>query len=185
MTDYHCILDNSGLKVADYLRDHLRSAETLRLVSAYFSIYGYELLGDELAGVGEVRFLFGDPASVDDPDPGRNTPKSFALTETGLVPKHALRQKFLARRCAQWVSRGGVHIRSVSRSNFLHGKMYLADGADQGASVVGSSNFTRNGLGGGVRRTWRSTWRRSEGTPGVICEIGSMSCGTTRAWLST
>ena len=151
MKNHDCILDNCERKVADYLRECLRSAETLRLVSAYFSIYGYELLADDLAGVGEVRFLFGDPASVDDPDPGRNTPKSFVLTEAGLVPRHALRQKFLARRCAQWVSRGEVHIRSVSRSNFLHGKMYLADGAKKGASVVGSSNFTRNGLGGGHR----------------------------------
>ena len=151
MTEHDCILDNAGRTVADYLRGCLRSAETLRLVSAYFSIYGYELLADALGGVGEVRFLFGDPASVDDPDPGRSTPKSFVLTEAGLVPKHALGQKFLARRCAQWVAGSGVHIRSVSRSNFLHGKMYLADSADDGASVVGSSNFTRSGLGGGER----------------------------------
>ena len=149
--DYDYILDNRKRTVADYLSDYLRGADTLRLVSAYFSIYGYDLLADVLDGVGDVRFLFGDPASVEELDPGEKDPKSFDLTEAGLVPNHALRQKFLAQRCARWVERRGVRIRSVSRSNFLHGKMYLADGSETGASVVGSSNFTRSGLGGGSR----------------------------------
>ena len=58
------ILDNRARKVVDYLRQHLSAAEVFRLVSAYFTIYGYESLQRELSGVKDVRFLFGDPASV-------------------------------------------------------------------------------------------------------------------------
>ena len=148
---YDHILDNQTRSVADYLRPNLRDAEAFRLVSAYFTIYGYELLADELDRLREVRFLFGDPTSVDDLDPGEKAEKSFELTESGLVPNHTLQQKFLAQRCARWVQSDSVHIKSIKRSNFLHGKMYLADNLDTGVGVVGSSNFTKSGLGGSDR----------------------------------
>ena len=141
------VLDNRDRKVVDYLRAHLADAERLRIVSAYFSIYGYDLLADMLDQVGETRFLFGDPSSVDDLDPGEKEARAFALTEKGLVPNQTLTQKPLAMRCAEWVNSNGVAVRSVRQSNFLHGKMYLPGGA----GVVGSSNFTRNGLGGSDR----------------------------------
>ncbi len=141
------VLDNRECKVVDYLRSHLADADKFSIVSAYFSIYGFELLADKLAHVHETRFLFGDPSSVDDLDPGLKDAKAFDFTERGLVPKQALRQKPLAMQCSEWVKSSAVAVRSVRRSNFLHGKMYLT----ARAGVVGSSNFTKNGLGGSDR----------------------------------
>ena len=141
---YERILDNQTATLADYLHQRLCAARQFDFVSAYFSIYGYELMEDALQGVEQVRFLFGDPASVDDMDPGSREPKSFDLSESGLKPNHSLQQKHLAKRCAEWFSRESLAVRSISRSNFLHGKLYLAGAA----GVVGSSNFTRRGLGG-------------------------------------
>ena len=92
-------------------------------------------------------FLFGDPASVGELDPGEKEPKSYDLTEDGLSPHHVLQQKYLARRCEEWVRRRGVRIRSIGKSNFLHGKMHLTESSNGGAAVVGSSNFTKRGLG--------------------------------------
>ena len=147
MSVYEHILDNRDRTVADYLRKQLSDADVFRLVSAYFSIYGYEQLEEELGRVREVRFLFGDPASVDRLDPGEKDPRYFEITETGLAPNTVLRQKFLAHRCAEWVQRQEVEVRSVRESGLLHGKMYLTDdAAGRGSAVVGSSNFTRNGL---------------------------------------
>ena len=145
------ILDNKAATVSDHLRRSLRKADVLNVASAYFTIYGYELLAEELEGVGSVRFLFGDPTSVEELDPGTKEAKSFELTESGLEPNHTLQQKAMARRCAQWVSRDTVAVRSISRANFLHGKMYLTESPEGSAGVVGSSNFTRRGLGGSDR----------------------------------
>ena len=148
MEKHPLILDNHSDTVADYLRQSLPDAEVFRLVSAYFTIYGYEALQHELSGIKDVRFLFGDPASVGELDPGEKAPKSFDLSEKGLSPNHALQQKHLARQCAKWVKIRRVKIRSISQSNFLHGKMYLTETmAAAGVAVVGSSNFTRSGLG--------------------------------------
>lgn len=144
------ILDNrNGATVVEHLRRELDDADALSIVSAYFTIYGYELLANELDRVRKVRFLFGDPSSVDDIDPGENESKSFDLTEKGLTPNHALRQKALAKECAEWIRKDSVQVRSVSPGNFLHGKMYLTESSDEAKTgVVGSSNFTKRGLGG-------------------------------------
>ena len=150
MAAYEHILDNRQRCVVDYLRQHLSAAEVFRLVSAYFTIYGYESLQSELRGVEDVRFLFGDPASVGELDPGEKAQKAFRLTEDGLAPQYTLRQKYLARQCEAWVRSKGVKIRSIGKSNFLHGKMYLTESANGGTAVVGSSNFTRGGLGSGT-----------------------------------
>ncbi len=117
-------------------------------MSAYFSIYGYGLLADVLDDVSKVKFLFGDPRSVGHLDPNEKELRSFSITENGLIPNHVLRQKYLAQRCADWVRRDQVEIRSVVKSNFLHGKMYLTKSPGSTAAVVGSSNFTKRGLGG-------------------------------------
>ena len=151
MEKHPLILDNRSRTVADYLHQSLSDAEVFRLVSAYFSIYGYEILQRELSGIKDVRFLFGDPASVGELDPGGKTPKSFDLSENGLAPSHELQQKHLAQQCAEWVKSRQVKIRSISQANFLHGKMYLTESrATDGVAVVGSSNFTRSGLGYGM-----------------------------------
>jgi len=146
---YQHILDNRTHTVADYLRSNLQGGDVFRLVSAYFSIYGYEQLEDALNSVAKVRFLYGDPTSVDEVDPGEAEPKSFEVTERGLSPRHTLNQKFLAQRCAEWVGRDSVSIRSIALANFLHGKLYLTFPPVR--SIVGSSNFTQRGLGASSR----------------------------------
>ena len=90
---------------------------------------------DKVAG---VRFLSGDPTSVEDLDPSANEPKSFEFTERGLEPNHALQQKALAKRCAEWVTKDSVAVRWVSRANFLHGKMYFTASAN---SAMGSKTI--------------------------------------------
>ena len=144
------ILDNRTRTLVDYLRQHLPASQVFRIVSAYFSVYGYEALQDALSRVDDVRFLFGDPASVGELDPGNKEAQAFTLTENGLSPHRILQQKHLARACAEWIAGSNVGVRSIAQTNFLHGKMYLAESADRRAAVVGSSNFTRRGLGCGA-----------------------------------
>ena len=144
------ILDNHSLEtsVGEYLRKQLNNdTGILRIVSAYFTIYAYEALQDELKNVKAVRFLYGDPGSVGEIDPGMNEGKSYDLTERGLLPTQLLRQKPLARECAEWIKEK-VAIRTIKQINFLHGKMYHAEQhASTSTAVLGSSNFTHRGLG--------------------------------------
>ena len=141
------IVDNRNRRVGDFLRDSIKPGSSLSVVSAYFTIYAYEALRDVLESAGQMRFLYGEPTAVGTPDPGGDEHKSFRLNEDGGIGlNRVLAQKPLARACAVWIERQ-VEIRTVRRANFLHGKLYHVASENDGAALVGSSNFTRRGLG--------------------------------------
>ena len=144
------IVDNMRRRMGDVLRDRLTAGAELSIVSTYFTIYAFEALREALEGAGRTRFLYGEPRGVGAMDPAGGEAKAFRLTDDGGVDlARTLAQKPLARACAAWIE-DRVEIRTVERANFLHGKLYHVAGADGGAAaLVGSSNFTRRGLGYG------------------------------------
>jgi len=58
-------------KVGDFLKDSLKDGSTLSFVSAYFTIYAYEKLKDQLQKIEHLNFLFGEPRFVKSLDPDR------------------------------------------------------------------------------------------------------------------
>ena len=145
------IVDNVRRRVGDVLREQIDAGARLSIVSAYFTIYAFAELRGALRQAAHTRFLYGEPRGVGRIDPSAEEAKAFRLTEDGGIDlQHALAQKPLARACAEWIERC-VDIRTITRANFLHGKLYhvaRGDGAD--AALIGSSNFTRRGLGYGA-----------------------------------
>ena len=108
------IRDNSMYgTVADFLRDKIQDDSDLSIVSAYFTIYAFDKLRDELTGIRKLRFLFGEPSFIDI-DPNRSESKAFQLTESGLKRQNYLPQKEVAKACADWIKEK-VEIRSVRR----------------------------------------------------------------------
>lgn len=144
---HHGIKDNHRRgKVADFLYDKITPQSQLLVVSAYFTIYAYEALSKKLDSVESVRFLFGEPRFIKALDPEKTDKKSFKIEDDGLELSNRLQQKEVARRCAEWIHKK-VEIRSIKEANLLHGKLYhIHDGAREYA-LMGSSNFTRRGLG--------------------------------------
>ncbi|RKU05779.1 ATP-dependent helicase [Candidatus Poribacteria bacterium] len=132
--------------VADFLRDKIQDGSSLSFVSAYFTINAFNALRDELTNIKELRFLFGEPEFIQGIDPNKTESKAFNLTEEGLELQRHLQQSEIAKACEKWI-RDKVTIKSVEKSNFLHGKMYhiKKDGSED--AIIGSSNFTVRGLG--------------------------------------
>lgn len=133
-------------KVADFLVEKISEGSQLSVVSAYFTIYAYEALSPELDQIGRLRFLFGEPRFISSLDPDKTDKKSFKIEDEGLELANRLQQKEVARRCAHWI-REKVDIRSVRQANLLHGKLYHIDDGRREHAILGSSNFTRRGLG--------------------------------------
>ena len=131
--------------VADFLRDKIQDGSDLSIVSAYFTIYAFGKLKDELTSIKGLRFLFGEPSFIHI-DPDKTESKAFQFTEAGLRLQNYLPQKEVARACAEWIEEK-VEIRSVRKSNFLHGKMYYIENGNSEDAIIGSSNFTVRGLG--------------------------------------
>jgi len=149
--DGNAIVDNRARTVGDFLRARLRADAALSVVSAYFTIYAYGDLRAELEGLHRLRFLYGQPEGAASVDPAEGEDKAYRLTRDGALElRRALTQKPLARACAQWIKEK-VDVRTVRKANFLHGKLYCVEDADgETAALVGSSNFTRGGLGFGA-----------------------------------
>ena len=144
------IVDNATRRVGDFLRERIEAGSGLAIVSAYFTIHAYDALRDVLENAGRARFLYGEPQAVGAPDPGGGEGRAFRLNEDGGVePGRVLAQKPLARACAAWIE-NKVEIRTIARANFLHGKLYHVARRNGDAALVGSSNFTRRGLGFGA-----------------------------------
>jgi superfamily II DNA or RNA helicase len=133
-------------KVGDYLSQHLAPETDLAIVSAYFSIHAHKELASELAGIRRLRFLFGEPNFILDP----NKPhRIFSLTADAVGLKEKLPQNKIAKACYQWLNEK-AEIRSMVRPNFLHGKLYhLSQPSGMTHALAGSSNFTSRGLGFG------------------------------------
>jgi len=133
-------------KVAHFLVDKITDDSALSVVSAYFTIYAYEALSEQLEQVESLRFLFGEPRFISSLDPEKTDKKSFKIEDEHLELTNRLQQKEIARRCAEWI-KNKVEIRSVKQTNLLHGKLYHIHDGHREHAIMGSSNFTRRGLG--------------------------------------
>jgi len=134
--------------VADFLREEIKDKAKLSIVSAYFTIYAYDALKESLQKADHLRFLFGEPSFVRSIDPAKTETKAYRIEADCLELKNKLEQRRVARECAEWIKEK-VEIRSIRKSNLLHGKMYHIDNNGVEEAILGSSNFTVSGLGMG------------------------------------
>ena len=143
----YSIRDNNHCgKVADFLKDKISEGSKLSFVSAYFTIYAYDALKEQLEKIESLKFLFGEPPSITSLDPNKTDKKIFKIEDEHLELSNRLKQKEVARRCAEWIA-NKVEIRSIRQSNFLHGKLYHLHDGHREHAILGSSNFTCRGLG--------------------------------------
>lgn len=147
MSKHSRIRDNNIYgTVANFLKDKIQDGASLSFVSAYFTINAFNALRDALTGIDNLRFLFGEPDVVGGMDPSKTESKAFRLTEEGLGLRNELSQNEIAKACAEWIEKK-VQIKSVRKTNFLHGKMYYIENGSSEDAIIGSSNFTVRGLG--------------------------------------
>jgi hypothetical protein len=135
--------------IGDFLKNKIKPHTKLSIVSAYFIIYAFEALKSQLSSIDQLDFLFGEPRFIRSLDPDKTDKKFFKIVDEQLELGKRLQQKQLAKECAEWI-RSKVNIRSVRHSNLLHGKMYHVRSNGRDDAIMGSSNFTLNGLGLGA-----------------------------------
>jgi len=102
-----------------------------------------------LDNIESLDFLFGEPTFIKNIDPSKVDKKEFKIEDDKLVIpiEKRLQQKAVAKNCSEWI-KNKVRIKSMVKPNFLHGRMYHVknkNGVQK--AILGSSNFTVNGLG--------------------------------------
>jgi superfamily II DNA or RNA helicase len=129
-----------------FLEEKVSSGSELSVVSAYFTSFAYARLASTLDNIGKLRFMFGEPRFIDSVEGESLSPPAFSLDEDGLALTDGLRKSGAATQCANWI-REKAEIRSIKRAGLMHGKLYHVHDGRRDHALVGSSNFTINGLG--------------------------------------
>ncbi|MDO8281879.1 MAG: helicase-related protein [Thermodesulfovibrionia bacterium] len=148
--NYSSIRDNhTHGTVGDFLKQTISANSEVSIVSAYFTIYAYHQLKNNLDEIKKLQFLFGEPTFIKSMDPDKMNTRDFKIEDDKLtIPLESrLNQKTMARECSEWI-RNKTEIRSMVKPNFLHGKLYhVRQESGIEKAIAGSSNFTVNGLG--------------------------------------
>ena len=132
--------------VGDFLKSNIENGSSLSVVSAYFTIHAFEALKGYLWEIDGLRFLFGEPDFIKNLDARNTDSKAFKIEDEGLQLDKPLQQRPIAQECADWI-KDKVEIKSTRQSNLLHGKMYHIANNGVEKAIMGSSNFTVQGLG--------------------------------------
>lgn len=104
--------NNTTKVVKDDLVKKIKSGSKVYIAAACFSIYAYQALKDELEGCDKFRFIFTSPTFVAEKTqkerrefyiPRLNREKSLYGTEFEVRLRNELKQKAVAKECADWI----------------------------------------------------------------------------------
>lgn len=140
--------------VRDDLEKRIKYGSKVSIAAACFSIYAYQALKNELEKCDEFRFIFTSPTFVAEKTqkerrefyiPRLNREKSLYGTEFELRLRNELKQKAVARKCAEWMRK-----KAQFRTNTTHEGMnnfLVVDNSKETYTYIPMNSFTAVDLG--------------------------------------
>lgn len=88
--------------LGQFLINNVRQGDAVSIVSAYFTIYAYKQLKNQLDQIDHLNFLFGEPTFIKSLDPAKTNKRDFRIEDDKLVIpiESRLRQKSISRECS-------------------------------------------------------------------------------------
>ncbi|MBS0652528.1 MAG: DEAD/DEAH box helicase family protein [Verrucomicrobia bacterium] len=159
-----------------FLAKRLQGARSYKRIAGYFRSSIFDLIGEELSSIEEVKIVCNSALDRDDLNTLSQAMIDFLFREqwNEEAPQSSLLQREDYGRLHQLLSRGNIEIRVVPEKKlFLHGKagvIELVDGSK--TSFIGSVNETRNAF----RRNYELVWedRSSEAVAWVEEEFDAL-----------
>ncbi len=143
------IIDNERTSMLDVIAALCKEHKKLSIATGYWDLGAISLLLDELDGMEEIRLLIGrEPLiprhKLEIPE-GDFPVKDFQFDLAQVDPSSDIRKA--AEKVADWIASGKLQVKVFTRT-FLHAKTYVFGDfeSDNAVGVIGSSNFTKNGL---------------------------------------
>lgn len=121
------IFNNTTKIVRDDLKKKITPKSRISIAAACFSIYAYQELKKQLEACDDLRFIFTSPAFIAEKTlkerrefyiPRLNREKSLYGTEFEVRLRNELKQKAIAKECADWIRE-----KVKFRSNITHDVM--------------------------------------------------------------
>lgn len=148
------IFNNTTKVVKDDLLKTIKRGDRISIAAACFSIYAYQELKKQLESCEELRFIFTSPTFVAEKTPKERREfyiprlqreKSLYGTEFEVRLRNELKQKAVAKECADWMRRKVCFKTNTTRegmNNFL-----LVDGDEDTYTYMPMNTFTTVDLG--------------------------------------
>lgn len=139
------LLDNKkNGKVGDTLKDHIQTGSHLSVISALFSIYGFESLKKELCEIEQIRLLFSKVETTKEQHLHLHQLNGDVFERRF---KNRLEQHQVAKACADWIN-NKAEIKCVNNPQILGQNLFhIQKPSADSIAIQGSSNFTTSGLG--------------------------------------
>lgn len=106
------IRDNKNFgSVGEFLKDVIREGADLSVVSAYFTIFAYYGLHEQLDSIKNMKFLFGEPTFVNTIE---SDVRNYKIEDNSIIisPTEKFGQRRIASKCAEWI-KNKVEIKSI------------------------------------------------------------------------
>ena len=148
------IFNNTTKVVKDDLIKTISSGSKVSIAAACFSIYAYQELKNQLSQCDEFRFLFTSPTFIAEKTtkerrefyiPRLRREKSLYGTEFEVRLRNELKQKAVAKECAEWMSRK-AHFKTNRTREGMNNFMLVEDG-DETYTYMPMNAFTTVDLG--------------------------------------
>ena len=120
------VIDNVNSILRDDLAETVHRSDKISIAAAYFSMYAYRELKNQLENVDEFRFIFTSPTFIKEKEtkqrrefyiPRMSREQSLYGTEFEVKLRNEMTQKAIAKECADWIRRKAKFKSNVSGDN--------------------------------------------------------------------
>ena len=148
------IFNNTTKVVRDDLEKTIQPGSRVSIAAACFSIYAYQELKEQLESCEEFRFIFTSPTFIAEKTqkerrefyiPRLKREKSLYGTEFEVRLRNELKQKAVAKECAEWM-RKKVHFKSNTTRDGMN-NFLLVDDREEAYTYMPMNSFTTVDLG--------------------------------------
>lgn len=148
------IFNNTTKVVKDDLQKTIASGSRLSIAAACFSIYAYQELKSQLEACEELRFIFTSPTFVAEKTPKERREfyiprlkreKSLYGTEFEVRLRNELKQKAVARECAEWIRKKAKFRTNTTRESM--NKFLVVESSNDAYTYMPMTSFTTVDLG--------------------------------------
>ena len=148
------VFNNTTKIVRDDLKKKITPRSSISVAAACFSIYAYQELKEQLEACDDLRFIFTSPTFIAEKTPKErrefyiprlNREKSLYGTEFEVRLRNELKQKAVAKECAEWM-RKKVHFRTNTTREGINNFLVL-EAAEDTFIYMPLNSFTTVDLG--------------------------------------
>lgn len=148
------VFNNRTKVVKDDLVKKIRQGDRISIAAACFSIYAYEELKSQLESCEELRFIFSSPTFIAEKTPKEwrefyisrlKREKSLYGTEFEVRLRNELKQKAVAKECAEWMRQKAKFLSNTTREDMSH--YLIVESANETYAYLPMKSFTTDCLG--------------------------------------